>query len=58
MAQKIWDEYQTILLEQCPVIYLVSSQSFIGVRNRWDKSNIYYDNVGGLQTQYTGLQQY
>lgn len=57
-AQTVWDEYQRIILEQCPVIYLVSSQSFVGVRNRWDSRNIYYDNVGGLQTEYVGLRQF
>jgi peptide/nickel transport system substrate-binding protein len=50
-AGPIWDEYQRILLEQCPVIYLVRGRSFVGVQNRWDVANLYFDNVGGLQTE-------
>ncbi len=46
-AKKIWDEYQRILLDECPVIYLVRPQSFIAVRNKWDLSNFYYDNKNG-----------
>lgn len=54
-SQKIWDEYQSILLEQCPVIYLVSSKSFVGVSSKWSQKNIYFDNVGGLKTDYAGI---
>ena len=54
-AQKIWDEYQTIILEQCPVIYLVRSQSFYAIRNRWDLTNLYYDNMGGAETTHLFL---
>ena len=43
-AKLIWDEYQEILLEQCPVIYLMRSKSFFGIRNKWDLTNVYYDN--------------
>lgn len=48
-AKEIWDEYQAILLEQCPLIYLVRPESFLALRNRWDFSNVYFDNVGGLR---------
>ncbi len=54
-SRKIWDEYQSILLEQCPVIYLVSSKSFVGVSSKWSQKNIYFDNVGGLNTDYAGI---
>lgn len=54
-AKKIWDEYQSILLEQCPVVYLVRPRSFVAISNRWDFSNVYYDNIGGLQTDYMWL---
>ncbi|MDR1747657.1 MAG: ABC transporter substrate-binding protein [Spirochaetaceae bacterium] len=54
-AQTIWDEYQRILLEQCPVIYLVRPRSFAAIRNRWDFTNVYYDNLGGLQRDYVFL---
>ena len=43
-AKAIWDEYQEILLEQCPVIYLMRSKSFFAIRNKWDLTNVYYDN--------------
>ena len=43
-AKVIWDEYQEILLEQCPVIYLMRSKSFFAIRNKWDLTNVYYDN--------------
>ena len=49
-AQKIWDEYQSLILEQCPVIYLIRSQSFYAIRNRWDLTNMYFDNMGGANT--------
>jgi peptide/nickel transport system substrate-binding protein len=54
-AAAIWDEYQTILLEQCPMIYLNRSRSFTGLYNRWDFSNVYYDTMGGLQTERAWL---
>jgi peptide/nickel transport system substrate-binding protein len=54
-AEKIWNEYQTIFLEQCPVIYLVRPRAFTALRNRWDFSNVYYDNIGGLQMDYAWL---
>jgi peptide/nickel transport system substrate-binding protein len=47
-AKIIWDEYQRILLEQCPVIYLVRARSFAAVSHRWDHANVYYDNRNGL----------
>ena len=46
-AKEIWDEYQSILLEQCPAIYLVSVRGFYAVNNRWDFSNFYFDNKNG-----------
>ncbi|MDR2133960.1 MAG: ABC transporter substrate-binding protein [Treponema sp.] len=49
-AQKIWDEYQEILLEQCPVIYLMRPRSFFALQNRWDFTNFYYDNMVGADT--------
>ncbi len=49
-AKPYWDEYQRIILEQCPVIYLVRGRSFFAVNNRWDLSNVYYDNSVGAET--------
>jgi peptide/nickel transport system substrate-binding protein len=54
-AEKLWDEYQGIFLEQCPVIYLVRPRMFTALRNRWDFTNVYYDNIGGLQMDYAWL---
>jgi peptide/nickel transport system substrate-binding protein len=54
-AWVIWDEYQRILLEQCPVIYLLRPRSFYALRNRWDFSNVYYDNMNGLETRQVFL---
>lgn len=55
-AKQIWDEYQSIILEQCPVIYLIRSRSFFALHNRWDFTNFYYDNIGGANTSYVFLQ--
>ncbi len=54
-AQKIWDEYQKIILEECPVIYLVRSRSFFAIRNNWDLTNFYYDNIGGAVTDFVSI---
>jgi peptide/nickel transport system substrate-binding protein len=54
-AQAIWDEYQEILLEQLPVIYLLRQRSFHAIRNRWDFSNFYFDNLNGPETSYLFL---
>jgi peptide/nickel transport system substrate-binding protein len=54
-ARRIWNEYQRLILEQCPLIYMVRPQSFVAVRNRWDFTNLYYDNIGGLQTDHVWL---
>jgi peptide/nickel transport system substrate-binding protein len=51
-AQEIWDEFQTILLEQCPLIHLMRSRSFWALGNRWDFSNVYYDNLNGAETTH------
>lgn len=55
-AKEIWDEYQSILLEQCPVIYLVSERGFYAVNNRWDFSNFYFDNKNGAMNTRVFLQ--
>ncbi len=56
-AKPYWDEYQSIILEQCPVIYLVRGRSFYAINNRWDLSNVYYDNVVGAETSHVYLKQ-
>ena len=54
-AKVIWDEYQQIILEQCPIIYLMRSRSFFAIRNRWDLSNVYYDNKNGAMMSHIFL---
>ena len=49
-AQKLWDEENEIMLEQCPIIYLVQARSFFAISNRWDQQNFYYDNKNGSDT--------
>jgi peptide/nickel transport system substrate-binding protein len=49
-ARAIWDEYQRIILEQCPVIYLLRQRSFYAIQNRWDLTNFYFDNLNGAET--------
>jgi peptide/nickel transport system substrate-binding protein len=56
-AGEIWDEYQRIILEQCPVIYLLRPRSFYALQNRWDFSNFYYDNLNGAETSQIFLKQ-
>ena len=54
-AQEIWDEFQAILLEECPLIHLMQSRSFWALRNRWDFSNVYFDNLNGVETSHIYL---
>ena len=51
--KEIYDEYQRILLTQLPVMYLVHPLSFLAVRDRWD--NVYFDTLGGFQSEYVFL---
>ncbi|MDC7232160.1 MAG: ABC transporter substrate-binding protein [Spirochaetales bacterium] len=52
-AKKIWDEFQSILLEELPLFYLAYTESFVAVKDRWD--NVFYDTLGGLQSEYLFL---
>lgn len=56
-AKPYWDEYQQIILEQCPVIYLVRPRSFYALSNRWNMSNVYFDNINGALTDRIYLQE-
>jgi peptide/nickel transport system substrate-binding protein len=56
-TRAIWDEYQRIILEQCPVIYLSRPRSFYALRNRWDFTNVYFDNLNSLETSFIYLKQ-
>jgi peptide/nickel transport system substrate-binding protein len=54
-AQVLWDEFQSILLEQCPLIHLMRSRGFWALNNRWDFTNVYYDNLNGAETSFIYL---
>ncbi len=50
-ARPLWEEYQRIILEECPLIYLVRGKSFCAINNRWDFSNFYFDNMYGVLSE-------
>lgn len=54
-AKKIYDEYQRILLDELPIIYIVHQYSFLAVRNEWE--NVRYDTLNGLESNYLFLKQ-
>ncbi len=56
-ARPLWEEYQEILLEQCPVIFLVRGKNFFSINNRWDFSNVYFDNMHGAMTERAFLKE-
>lgn len=56
-AKKIWDEYQRIILEECPVIYLLRQKSFCAIKNKWDLTNFSYDNLNGAYFDYVFLRE-
>jgi peptide/nickel transport system substrate-binding protein len=53
-ARAIYDQYQRLLLEQLPVIYIVYPLSFLAVRNIW--GNVFFDTLRGLDTTYVYLE--
>ncbi|MCL2480610.1 MAG: ABC transporter substrate-binding protein [Spirochaetaceae bacterium] len=56
-ARIIWDEFQNIILEYLPLIYLSRSRSFFAIQNRWDFTNFFFDNLSGAETSYLFLKQ-
>jgi len=54
-AQLIWDEFQSIILEQSPLIYLMRPRGFWALNNRWDQTNVYYDNMRSAETNFIFL---
>jgi len=56
-AKAIWDEFQSIIIEQCPLIHLFRPRRFFALNNRWDFSNFYYDNLHGAMLDYVFLKQ-
>jgi peptide/nickel transport system substrate-binding protein len=49
-AKEIYDEYQKLLLEQLPMMYIVHPLRFLAVRDKWD--NVFYDTLNGLDSTY------
>jgi len=56
-AQEIWDEFQLIILEQCPMIHLMRSRGFFAINNRWDFTNVYFDNINSAETSFIYLKE-
>jgi len=56
-AWAIWNEFQEIILEYLPVIYLIRPRSFFAINNRWDFTNFFFDNINGAETSYLFLRQ-
>ncbi|MDR0598830.1 MAG: ABC transporter substrate-binding protein [Treponema sp.] len=54
-AKAIWDEFQSIIIEQCPIISLFRTRGFFALRRRWDFSNVYFDNLQGAELNYVFL---
>ncbi len=54
-AEKIWNEYQRLILEECPVVYLLRSRSFFAIRNKWNLENVFYDNKNGAVYDFVYL---
>lgn len=55
LSQKLWDEFQNILLEECPFVYLVCSRNFYTINNRWSFDNFYFDSINGAMTEHVYL---
>ncbi|MCL2175409.1 MAG: ABC transporter substrate-binding protein [Treponema sp.] len=56
-AQAIWDEFQSILMEELPLIHLMRSRRFWAINNRWDLSNVYFDNMNSYVTSHIFIQE-
>jgi peptide/nickel transport system substrate-binding protein len=52
-AKKIWDQYQRILLDQVPIMYIVYPLSFSAYLNKW--GNIRSDTLGAPDFNYVYL---
>jgi peptide/nickel transport system substrate-binding protein len=52
-AKKIWDEYQHILLDQVPVMYMVFPVSFAAYRDKW--ANVRVDTLSAPDLNYVSL---
>ena len=53
VAKKIWDEFQTILLDQLPLMYLVLPDGFSAYHSKW--GNLRVDNLQAPEQSYLYL---
>lgn len=53
--KKIYDEYQALILEQVPLLYIIHSMSFLAARDKWE--NIFYDTLSKLEMTYIYLKE-
>jgi peptide/nickel transport system substrate-binding protein len=51
---EIYNEFQTILLTELPLMYIVHPLSFFAIRDRWQ--NVYYDTLDGTDSRYFFLE--
>jgi peptide/nickel transport system substrate-binding protein len=49
-ARALYGEMQEILLTELPLMYTVHPFSFLAIRDKWN--NVYYDTLGGTDTEY------
>jgi peptide/nickel transport system substrate-binding protein len=54
-AKKIWDEYQQLILDQVPLMYMVNSDGFAAYRDKW--ANVRVDNLASPDLRYVYLKQ-
>ncbi len=52
---EIYNEFQTILLTELPLFYIVHPLAFFAIRDRWQ--NVFYDTLGGTDSLYFFLEQ-
>ncbi|MCL2410151.1 MAG: ABC transporter substrate-binding protein [Treponema sp.] len=55
LAWPIWNEFQEILLYELPKIHLLSPRIFWAINNRWDLTNVFFDNMNFEHRTSTGL---
>ncbi len=52
-AKKIWDEYQQLILDQLPLMYMVYADGFSAYRDKW--ANLRVDNLNSPDLRYVYL---
>jgi peptide/nickel transport system substrate-binding protein len=54
-GRRLYGEFQRILLTELPLFYIVHPFSFLAIRDKWQ--NVYYDTLGGAETERFYLEQ-